>query len=92
MCFRTIRIGDVVVFKEPRNVDNLLVGRITALENWRIEPDNEKDRSFVLVENQCWVLSDNQELNPEVCASLCFCMMVFPLLRNLILCIKGSPR
>lgn len=66
MFFRTLEVGDVVVHKDPENLDNLLVRRIAALEGWEMASTDDNDAPFTLVKDQCWVLADNEKLKPKV--------------------------
>lgn len=61
----TLEVGDVVVHKDPTNLANLLVRRIAALQDWEMASTDENDVPFTLVKNQCWVLADNEKLNPK---------------------------
>lgn len=74
--FRTLEVGDVVVHKDPTNLSNLLVRRIAALQDWEMASTDENDVPFTLVKNQCWVLADNEKLNPQV---LVYFLLVIPL-------------
>ncbi|CAL5357335.1 unnamed protein product [Camellia sinensis] len=58
-------VGDVVVVKDPVNTDNYLVRRLAAIEGYEMVSTDEKDEPFVLEKDQCWVLSDNENLKPK---------------------------
>ncbi|KAL7198574.1 hypothetical protein ACSBR2_020960 [Camellia fascicularis] len=58
-------VGDVVVVKDPENTDNYLVRRLAAIEGYEMVSTDEKDEPFVLEKDQCWVLSDNENLKPK---------------------------
>ncbi|XP_052171287.1 uncharacterized protein LOC127787339 isoform X2 [Diospyros lotus] len=58
-------IGDVVVLKDPEKSDNYLVRRLAAIEGYEMVSTDEKDEPFVLEKNECWVLSDNENLKPK---------------------------
>lgn len=60
-------VGDVVVLKDPEKPDDYLVRRLAAIEDYEIVSTDEKDESFVLEKDQCWVVSDNDSFKPEVC-------------------------
>ncbi|KAL9685356.1 hypothetical protein QQ045_022805 [Rhodiola kirilowii] len=60
-----ISIGDVVVLKDPSKTDNHLVRRLAAMEGDEMVSKDEKDDPFVLEEDQCWVLADNESLQPK---------------------------
>lgn len=66
---RRISIGDVVVLKDPANSSNFLVRRLAAVEGYEMVSSDEKDEPFVLEENHCWVLADNENIKPKVCAA-----------------------
>ncbi|XP_048232546.1 uncharacterized protein LOC8275979 isoform X2 [Ricinus communis] len=58
-------VGDVVVVKDPDNTDNFLVRRLAAVEGYEMVSSDEKDEPFVLENDQCWVLADNEKLKPK---------------------------
>ncbi|GAB2282242.1 hypothetical protein Dimus_016792 [Dionaea muscipula] len=58
-------VGDVVVFKDPEKANDYLVRRLAAVEGYEMVSTDEKDEPFVLEEDQCWVLSDNEKLKPK---------------------------
>nr|AEC10997.1 hypothetical protein [Camellia sinensis] len=58
-------VGDVVVVKDPVNTDNYFVRRLAAIEGYEMVSTDEKDEPFVLEKDQCWVLSDNENLKPK---------------------------
>ncbi|THG02577.1 hypothetical protein TEA_003132 [Camellia sinensis var. sinensis] len=62
---RRVFVGDVVVVKDPVNTDNYLVRRLAAIEGYEMVSTDEKDEPFVLEKDQCWVLSDNENLKPK---------------------------
>ncbi|KAL8547991.1 hypothetical protein ACS0TY_007328 [Phlomoides rotata] len=61
----TYDVGDVVVLKDPANLDNILVRRVAAIEGYEMVPIHKKDRLFILVEDQCWIRADNYSLELE---------------------------
>ncbi|KAL8530292.1 hypothetical protein ACS0TY_007357 [Phlomoides rotata] len=65
----TYDVGDVVVLKDPANLDNILVRRVAAIEGYEMVPIHKKDRLFILVEDQCWIRADNYSLELEVGAN-----------------------
>ncbi|THG13145.1 hypothetical protein TEA_016827 [Camellia sinensis var. sinensis] len=62
---RSVFVGDMVVLKDPQKTDNYLVRRLAAIEGYEMVSTNEKDVPFVLEKDQCWVLSDNENLKPK---------------------------
>ncbi|XP_010246782.1 PREDICTED: uncharacterized protein LOC104589987 isoform X2 [Nelumbo nucifera] len=58
-------VGDVVVLKDPENPDKYLVRRLAAVEGYEMVSTDEKDETFVLDKDECWVLSDNESLKPK---------------------------
>ncbi|GLT57286.1 hypothetical protein SLA2020_302690 [Shorea laevis] len=58
-------VGDVVVVKDPENLNNHLVRRLAAVEGYEMVSTAEKDEPFTLEEDQCWVLADNDKLKPK---------------------------
>lgn len=60
-----VYVGDVVVLKDPLNVDKYLVRRLAAVEGFEMASTDEKDEPFVLEKDQCWVLADNESLKPK---------------------------
>ncbi|KAJ7972645.1 Peptidase S24/S26A/S26B/S26C family protein [Quillaja saponaria] len=58
-------VGDVVVLKDPEKLDNYLVRRLAAIEGYEMASTDEKDEPFVLEEDQCWVLADNENLKAK---------------------------
>ncbi|KAB1223751.1 Mitochondrial inner membrane protease subunit 1 [Morella rubra] len=58
-------VGDVVVLKDPQNTDNHLVRRLAAVEGYEMVSKDEKDEPFILEEDQCWVLADNENLKAK---------------------------
>ncbi|XP_039004018.1 uncharacterized protein LOC120130944 isoform X1 [Hibiscus syriacus] len=58
-------LGDVVVLKDPDNSENYLVRRLAATEGYEMVSKDEKEESFVLEKDQCWVLADNEKLKPK---------------------------
>ncbi|CAL5427411.1 unnamed protein product [Camellia sinensis] len=61
----SVFVGDMVVLKDPQKTDNYLVRRLAAIEGYEMVSTNEKDVPFVLEKDQCWVLSDNENLKPK---------------------------
>lgn len=55
-------IGDVVVMKDPEKSDDYIVRRLAAIEGYEMVSTDEKEEPFVLEKDQCWVLSDNENL------------------------------
>ncbi|KAK6937769.1 hypothetical protein RJ641_031277 [Dillenia turbinata] len=60
-----IFVGDVVVVKDPTNTENYLVRRLAAIEGYEMVSKDEKDEPFVLDKDECWVLSDNENLKAK---------------------------
>ncbi|KAA8550747.1 hypothetical protein F0562_002431 [Nyssa sinensis] len=58
-------VGDVVVLKDPENLDNYLIRRLAAIEGYEMVSTDEKDEPFVLEKDECWVLADNENLKPK---------------------------
>ncbi|KAF7818427.1 Mitochondrial inner membrane protease [Senna tora] len=58
-------VGDVVLLKDPEKKNNHLIRRLAAIEGNEMVSKNEEDEPFVLEEDQCWVLADNQNLKPK---------------------------
>ncbi|KAL6978691.1 Mitochondrial ATP-independent inner membrane protease subunit 2 [Sarracenia purpurea var. burkii] len=58
-------VGDVVVVKDPEHSDSHLVRRLAAIEGYEMVSTDEKEEPFVLEKDQCWVLSDNDNLKPK---------------------------
>ncbi|CAN4093518.1 unnamed protein product [Withania somnifera] len=58
-------VGDVVVLKDPIKSDDYLVRRLAAVEGYEMVSTDEKDEPFVLEKDQCWVLSDNENVKPK---------------------------
>ncbi|KAJ4825889.1 hypothetical protein Tsubulata_016107 [Turnera subulata] len=63
--FRRVFVGDVVVLKDPQKSENFLVRRLAATEGYEMVSTDEKEEPFVLDEDQCWVLADNEKLKPK---------------------------
>lgn len=63
---RKVFVGDVVALKDPQNPDNCIVRRLAAVEGDEMVSTDEKDEPFVLENDQCWVVSDNESLSPKV--------------------------
>ncbi|KAG2713618.1 hypothetical protein I3760_04G185500 [Carya illinoinensis] len=57
--------GDVVVLRDPMKSYKYIVRRLAAIEGCAMCSKDEKEEPFVLEKNQCWVLSDNENLKPE---------------------------
>ncbi|KAL3531227.1 hypothetical protein ACH5RR_010549 [Cinchona calisaya] len=62
---KLVSVGDVVVLKDPANSDNYLVRRLAATEGYEIVSTDDKDEPFVLEEDQCWVVADNENIMPK---------------------------
>ncbi|KDP26525.1 hypothetical protein JCGZ_17683 [Jatropha curcas] len=60
-----VKVGDVVVLKDPAKSDNYLVRRLAAVEGYEMVSTDEKDESFVLEKDECWVLADNENLKAK---------------------------
>ncbi|KAJ8899337.1 hypothetical protein K2173_018311 [Erythroxylum novogranatense] len=58
-------VGDVIVLKDPFKSDNYLVRRLAAVEGCEMLSTDEKDEPFLLEEDQCWVLADNEKLKAK---------------------------
>ncbi|KEH42520.1 putative peptidase S24/S26A/S26B/S26C, peptidase S24/S26, beta-ribbon domain-containing protein [Medicago truncatula] len=62
---RRLYIGDVVVLKNPEKPDDYLVRRLAATEGYEMASTDEKDESFVLEKDQCWVVAENEKLKAK---------------------------
>ncbi|KAL3849967.1 hypothetical protein ACJIZ3_011849 [Penstemon smallii] len=60
-----VYVDDVVVLKDPKKPENYLVRRLAAIEGYEMASTDEKDEPFILEEDQCWVLADNENLKPK---------------------------
>ncbi|WCJ38314.1 Peptidase S24/S26A/S26B/S26C family protein [Euphorbia peplus] len=60
-----VNVGDVVVLKHPEDSDKYLVRRLAATEGHEIVSTDEKDEPFVLENDQCWVVADNEKLKAK---------------------------
>ncbi|CAI9107626.1 OLC1v1007025C1 [Oldenlandia corymbosa var. corymbosa] len=60
-----VDVGDVVVLKDPENSDNLIVRRLAAVEGYEMVSKDEKDEPFVLDDDECWVVADNENMKPK---------------------------
>ena len=69
---RYVFVGDVVVVRDPEKSENRLVRRVAAIEGHEMVSKDEKDEPFVLEEDQCWVLADNDNLKPKVSLNFMF--------------------
>jgi hypothetical protein len=56
----------VVVLKNPEKPDDYLVRRLAATEGYEMASTDEKDESFVLEKDQCWVVAENEKLKAKV--------------------------
>lgn len=64
-----IHTGDVVAFKPPLGTEgSLLVRRVAAVGGEEMVSDNPEDKAFTLKPGQCWVLADNEDLQPSQAA------------------------
>lgn len=52
--------------KDPKKHNNHLVRRLAAIEGYEMASTDEKEAPFILEEDQCWVVADNQNLKPKV--------------------------
>ncbi|XP_041008526.1 uncharacterized protein LOC121252783 isoform X3 [Juglans microcarpa x Juglans regia] len=59
--------GDVVLLRDPmKSHNNFLVRRLAGIGGYHeMVSKDEKDEPFVLEKNQCWVLSDKENLKPK---------------------------
>lgn len=55
-----------MLLKDPLKSKNHLVRRLVAIEGYEMVSKDEKDEPFILNENECWVLADNENLKPKV--------------------------
>lgn len=62
---KNVFVGDVVVLKDPEKSENYLVRRLAAVEGYEMASSDEKEESFVLDKDECWVLADNEKLKPK---------------------------
>ncbi|KNA21077.1 hypothetical protein SOVF_046620 isoform A [Spinacia oleracea] len=63
--YKQVSVGDVVLLKNPLDSDKFLVRRLAAVGGQEMVSTDEKDEPFVVEDDQCWVLSDNQELKAK---------------------------
>jgi len=63
---RRLYVGDVVVLKNPEKPEDYLVRRLAATEGYEMASTDEKDESFVLEKDQCWVVAENEKLKAKV--------------------------
>ncbi|KAK9804469.1 hypothetical protein WJX73_005263 [Symbiochloris irregularis] len=64
---RQVFTGDVVAFNSPLSQQpehSVLVRRVAASEGDEMVSDHADDQPFSLPEGHCWVLADNDELQP----------------------------
>ncbi|MCO5612089.1 hypothetical protein L7F22_066351 [Adiantum nelumboides] len=61
---RSVFIGDVVLFKDPLNPEQERVRRVAAIEGDQMVSTDTKDLPFALDDGHCWVISDNESINP----------------------------
>lgn len=57
-----VRVGDVVVLKDPEDSANYIVRRLAATQGYEMASTDPDDIPFVLEKDQCWVLADNKEM------------------------------
>ncbi|XP_027096531.1 uncharacterized protein LOC113762883 isoform X2 [Coffea eugenioides] len=62
---KRVFVGDLVVLKDPANSDDYLVRRLAAIEGYEMVSTDDKDEPFVLEDDQCWVLADNENIKPK---------------------------
>lgn len=62
---KRVYVGDVVVLKNPEKPDDYLVRRLAATEGYEMASTDEKDESFVLEKDQCWVVAENEKLKAK---------------------------
>ena len=55
-----------MVLKNPEKPDDYLVRRLAATEGYEMSSTDEKDESFVLEKDQCWVVAENEKLKTKV--------------------------
>lgn len=77
VCDRRVGVGDVVVLKDPMSIEKYLVRRLAAIEGYEMASIDEKDEPFVLERDQCWLLSDNENLKTKVYAPSCLMITSF---------------
>ncbi|XP_031474652.1 uncharacterized protein LOC116246887 [Nymphaea colorata] len=58
-------VGDVVVVRDPEKSGHYLVRRLSAIEGYEMVSKDEKETPFILDKDECWVLADNEALNPK---------------------------
>jgi len=85
-------VGDVVALKDPQNPDNCIVRRLAAVEGDEMVSTDEKDEPFVLENDQCWVVSDNESLSPKEAADsrLFGPVPMSDILGRVIYCLRSS--
>lgn len=55
-----------MVLKNPEKPDDYLVRRLAATGGYEMASTNEKDESFILEQDQCWVVAENEKLKVKV--------------------------
>lgn len=60
-----VYVGDVVVLKDPENSNKYVVRRLAATEGCEMVSTVESDEPFVIEKDECWVVSDNEDLKPK---------------------------
>ncbi|KAH7292832.1 hypothetical protein KP509_28G000800 [Ceratopteris richardii] len=61
---RSIFVGDVILFKDPLDEEQERVRRVAAMEGDQMVSTDPNDLPFALDEGHCWVISDNNSINP----------------------------
>lgn len=64
-CARSVFIGDVVVFKDPSDLEKEQVRRVAAIEGDEMVSTDENDKPFELEQGSCWVLCDSSSVNAK---------------------------
>mmetsp|Transcript_25701 Transcript_25701/g.48755 ORF Transcript_25701/g.48755 Transcript_25701/m.48755 type:complete len:211 (+) Transcript_25701:221-853(+) len=63
-CAKTVFVGDVVALQDPDS-DRVLIRRVAAEEEQEMVSSNPEDKAFYLEQGHCWVLADNETLQPN---------------------------
>jgi len=63
---RSVAVGDIIAFKSPLDVkqEHVMVRRVAASEHTPMISEQDDEESFKIPVGHCWVLADNEELQP----------------------------
>jgi len=76
--------------KNPEKPDDYLVRRLAATGGYEMASTDEKEESFVLKKDQCWVVSDNKKLKPKGINSLATAYIYIDISITFMLTFDGS--